>query len=93
MGAQPSRPSRDAYTEKEAVERMRQLAISTPEENGNEKQRSKYVPDETSSLSIGDVGKWQQKLMDDPKNRYALHVVLHATLRHGVMVHTWLTEL
>lgn len=77
MGSQPSRPSHDDYTEKQAVERMRQLALAAPgdrrsyEAEGNEKQRPKYVADEASSLSIGDVGKWQEKLMDDPKNRYA----------------------
>lgn len=77
MGSQPSRPSHDDYTEKQAVERMRQLALTTPEDRGsyeaegNEKQRPRYVADGTSSLSIGDVAKWQEKLMDDPKNRYA----------------------
>ncbi|KFZ13878.1 hypothetical protein V502_06402 [Pseudogymnoascus sp. VKM F-4520 (FW-2644)] len=78
MGSQPSRPSHDDYTEKQAVERMRQLALTTPgdrrssEAGRNEKQRPKYVANETSSLSIGDVAEWQEKLMDDPKNRLAL---------------------
>ncbi|KFY62674.1 hypothetical protein V496_04454 [Pseudogymnoascus sp. VKM F-4515 (FW-2607)] len=78
MGSQPSRLSHDDYTEKQAVERMRQLALTTPgdrgsyEAEGNEKQRPRYVADGTSSLSIGDVAKWQEKLMDDPKNRLAL---------------------
>lgn len=77
MGSQPSRPSHDDYTEKQAVEQMRQLALAVPgdrgslEAGGNEKQRPKYVANGTSSLSIVDVWEWQEKLMDDPKNRYA----------------------
>jgi hypothetical protein len=77
MGSQSSRPSYDDYTEKQAVERMRQLALTAPgskgshEAEGNEKLRPKYVADEASGLSISDVWKWQEKLMDEPKNRYA----------------------
>lgn len=77
MGSQLSRPSHDDSTEKQAVERMRQLALTTPgnrggyEAEGKEKQRPKYVADEASGLSIGDVWKWQEKLMNDSKNRYA----------------------
>ncbi|KFX95250.1 hypothetical protein O988_05881 [Pseudogymnoascus sp. VKM F-3808] len=77
MGSQPSKPSHDD-TEKQAVERMRQLALSSPGDRasygaeGNEKQRLRYVPDETSSLSMSEVAEWQEKLMDDPKNRLAL---------------------
>lgn len=48
------------------------MAIATPENSENEKQRPKYVADEASSLSLDEVSEWQQKLMDDPKNRYAL---------------------
>ncbi|KFY08983.1 hypothetical protein V492_05730 [Pseudogymnoascus sp. VKM F-4246] len=78
MGAQPSRPSHDDYTEKQAVERMRQLALASPkdrrsyESEVDEKQRLRYVADDTASLSLGDVWRWQEKLMDDPKNRLAL---------------------
>jgi hypothetical protein len=77
MGGQQSKPIQD---EKLAVAQLRRLTIEDStrqhEYNESEKQPRKYVPSESSSLTVDTVEEWQHRLLQDPKNRSALIIAL-----------------
>ena len=87
MGANQSSTPLPVSKEKLLLERLRAMEIKTSSDNeyvhvSSEKDPVPNTPLKAPwlSLSVSDVGEWEQELLQDPKNRYTPLLITHFSL-------------